>query len=95
MIDSLEDITNDNGEEVVKDIVKSEIDLGKDRFSGVATFATALFFIGDACYMYFSGKYTGTPRSVFQELGLTRDITYIPHIVYTLLFGGLSISYWK
>ncbi len=95
MADSLEDITNDKVEIVVEDVTKPDIEQGKDRSSGILSVATALFFIGDACYMYFSGKYTGTPRSVFQELGLTKDITYTPHIVYTILFGGLSISYWK
>ena len=92
MIDSLEDISNET-----VDLPKPDIEQGKDRFSGVLAAATALFFIGDAYYMYHTQKYSGGARSLFQEFNITQETNYVPQLIldiyYSALFGAQFFIY--
>ena len=86
MIDSLEDITN---ETVVNDVTKPE--LGSDRSSKFAAAIIAAIMFGDMIYVYYTKKYCGGARSIFEGLHPVNETNYINLMVleglYTIGFS--------
>ena len=72
-------------------------EIEKKDLSAVLAAGTALFVLVDACYMYYTQKYMGGAKSLFQKLNLTNETNYAPQlaldIYYIAFFSGISIFY--